>query len=118
MFARNTLRISRSARPCRNTILRNARHESQASGASNALPSSPGAGGALAGGLAGGAAALITVYAWYSFSGTKSAVQAAKQTKAYVDQATESLKVKFDEKTPDNVDDAIKTLRDVSFAAM
>ena len=54
---------------------------------------------------------MVTVYAWYSLSGTKSAVQGAKQTKAYVDTAVDSLKVKWEENTPDT-DTALKTLRD------
>lgn len=89
-------------------VRRNVRFQSQSS---NVTPDSPGASGAITGGLAGGAAALITVYAWYSLSGTKSAVQAAKQTKNYVDSAVDSLKVQWEEKTPDT-DTALKTLRD------
>ena len=52
-------------------------------------------------------------YAFYHFSGAKSAVQSASQAKGYFDNATDSLKVKFDEKTPDT-NQAIQTLRETA----
>ena len=111
MLQRTALRTQRAAAqphraPLR--VRRNVRFQSQSS---KVTPDSPGASGAITGGLAGGAASLIIVYAWYSFSGTKGAVQAAKQTKSYVDSAVNSLKVQWEDKTPDT-DTALKTLRD------
>lgn len=95
MIPRTALRTTqRAVRVNRNAIRRNARFESTTSKVTpDTAAGSGGASGAITGGLAGGGAALLAVYGWYHFSGTKSAVQTAKQTKAYVDSATESLKV-------------------------
>lgn len=46
---------------------------------------------ALVGGLAGGAAAFATGYAWYHFSGTKSLVSSTKQTQEYIERAKRSI---------------------------
>lgn len=111
MLQRTALRTQRAAIQAHRTPIRARRNVRFQSQSSNVTPDSPGISGALTGGLAGGAAALITVYAWYSLSGTKTAVQGAKQTKAYVDSTIDSLKVKWEENTPDT-DTALKTLRD------
>lgn len=109
MLSRTALRTQRAViRAQRNNIRRNVRFQSESS---KVTPDSAAGSGALTGGLAGGGAALAIVYAWYHFSGTKSAVQTAKQTKAYVDSTVDSLKVKWEENTPDT-DTALKTLRD------
>ncbi|KXG52238.1 uncharacterized protein PGRI_085220 [Penicillium griseofulvum] len=52
---------------------------------------------ALIGGLAGGAAAFLTGYTWYHFSGAKTLVNSSKQTQAYIDQAKKTIT----EKTPE-----------------
>jgi hypothetical protein len=64
---------------------------------------------ALSGGLAGATAAVITGYAWYHFSGTKSIVNTAQQTKSYFDSATQKLT----ENAP-KPNEALKWLRQVS----
>ena len=69
--------------------------------------------GAVTGGLVGGGAALAVTYAWYHFSGAKSAVQTAQQAKEYLTNATDSLKIKFEDKTPDT-NEAIQTLRETA----
>ena len=79
----------------------------------SAKPQTPAGSGAITGGLVGGGAALAVGYAWYHFSGASSAVQTAKQAKNYADSATDVLKVKFEEKTP-NTDDALQTLRETA----
>lgn len=76
----------------------------------NAAPSSAAGSGALTGGLVGGGTALVVMYGWYQFSGAKSAIQTAQQTKAYITKATDSLKIKFDENTPDT-NQALETLK-------
>lgn len=103
------LRASRTARIHSTRITRAVRFASQNT---NTPPAS--ASGAITGGLVGGGVALGVTYAWYHFSGAKSTLQTAKQAKGYLDQATNSLKVKFDEKTPDDTNEAIKTLRDAA----
>ena len=109
MLSRTALRSHRAAsRVSRSGAKRNVRWESATS---KATPDTAAGSGALTGGLAGGGAALLVVYAWYQLSGTKSAVKAAKQSKQYVDNTIDSLKVKFEENTP-GTDEAIKTLRD------
>ncbi|KAK3717195.1 hypothetical protein LTR37_005904 [Vermiconidia calcicola] len=80
---------------------------------STAAPETGAGSGAITGGLVGGAAALAVGYGFYHFSGAKSAVQTASQAKGYFDNATDSLKVKFDEKTPDT-NQAIQTLRETA----
>ena len=76
--------------------------------------SAPGTSGAVTGGLVGGGAALLITYGYYHFSGAKSAVQTAKQVKSYVDGATDQLKVKLQEKTPDDTNEAIQSLREAA----
>jgi len=58
------------------------------SGTGNASAGNP----ALVGGLAGGGAALLLGYAWYHFSGARSAVRSISQTKQYANQITEKVK--------------------------
>ena len=111
MISRSAFRAQHALRAQRVVVRRGARFESTVS---KATPDTGAGSGALTGGLAGGGAALLIVYSWYHFSGAKGAVQTAKQSKAYLDKATNSLKVKFDEKTPDNIDEVIKALRDAA----
>ena len=110
LSSRVALRASRAARVNINTplIKRNVRFASQ-----NVTPETGAGSGALTGGLAGGGAALLVTYAWYHFSGTKSAVQTAKQAKKYIDSATDTMKVKLEETTPDT-NQAIQTLRETA----
>ncbi|WPH03542.1 SAC1-recessive suppressor of secretory defect [Acrodontium crateriforme] len=81
--------------------------------ASNGGAAPPAASGALTGGLVGGAVAMGVMYGWYHFSGAKAAVNTASQAKAYVDNAVDSFKVQFNEKTPDT-NEALKVLRDTA----
>ena len=53
---------------------------------------------------------MLAAYGYYHFSGAKSAVATAKSAKSYIDSATDSLKVKLEEKTPE-ANQAIETLR-------
>lgn len=76
----------------------------------SATPETSSGAGALTGGLAGGGAALVITYAWYSLSGAKSAVQTAKEAQGYINSAKDSLKVQFQDKTPDT-NQAIETLK-------
>ena len=103
------LRATRIARQQATRATRSVRWASQSS---NTPP--PSASGAITGGLVGGGVALGVTYAWYHISGARSTLQTAKQAKGYLDQATSSLKVKFDEKTPDDTNEAIKTLHDAA----
>ncbi|KAF3401969.1 hypothetical protein F1880_009813 [Penicillium rolfsii] len=64
----------------------NARFQSTSSGSA-----SSGANSALIGGVAGGAFAVAAGYAWYSFSGAKTLVDANKQAKQYLEQAKQKI---------------------------
>lgn len=109
----------RAARPAarlvahRGVVARqNVRFASEA--ARKATPSTAAGSGAITGGLVGGAAAIAVAYGYYHLSGAKSAVQYAKTAKSYIDSGTSSLKVKFDEKTPDDTNQAIQTLKETA----
>lgn len=67
----------------------------------------------MTGGLAGAGAALAVGYAWYHFSGAKTAVNTAKEAQSYITYAKDTLKVQFQEKTPDT-NQALQTLKDAS----
>lgn len=105
-----SLRAGRAGRINASRYTRQIRFASQNS---NSTPP-PSASGAITGGLVGGGVALGITYAWYHFSGAKTTLQTAKQAKGYLDSATSSLKVKFEEKTPDDTNEAIKTLHDAA----
>lgn len=64
---------------------------------------------AISGGLAGATAAFVAGYGWYHFSGTKSVVNTAQQTKTYFDNASKRLT----ENAPEP-NEALKWLRQVS----
>jgi arsenate reductase-like glutaredoxin family protein len=99
--AQSTSRVLRVTRPLK---FRNARFQST-------LPSgsSSGSSPALVGGLAGGTVALVGCYAWYHFSGAKTLVNAAHETKSYMQSARNRLV----EKTPEP-NEALKWLRQAS----
>lgn len=78
-------RALRTSRPLR---LRNARFQSTQTATST---STSGTSQALVGGLAGGATALAGVYTWYHFSGAKTLVNAAHDTKNYMQTARDRL---------------------------
>lgn len=59
--------------------------------------------------IAGGAG-----YAWYHFSGAKTAVNTAHQAKSYVDYGSDQLKKSFQQATPDSADDVIAKLKEIS----
>lgn len=69
---------------------------------------------ALTGGLVGGTLVFLGGYSYYHFSGAKTLVQTAKQTKQYLDSATQKLK----ESTPEP-NEALEWLRHsaLSYAA-
>ncbi|KAJ5130384.1 uncharacterized protein N7515_006423 [Penicillium bovifimosum] len=104
MLGRTSGPAARTARQQLRTKARvpNARFQSTTSNAG-----SSGANPALVGGAAGAAAAVVTGYTWYHFSGVKTVVNTSKQTQAYFDQA----KQKIAEKTPEP-NEAFDWLRD------
>lgn len=61
---------------------------------------------AAVGGVAGSVTAFATCYIWYQFSGTKTLVKGAQDTKKYLDQ----VQAKFQEAAPDP-NEALKWLR-------
>lgn len=112
MFAQKAARPVQRAVARRGVAVRqNVRFASEA--AQKATPSTAAGSGALTGGLVGGTAALAVAYGYYHFSGAKSAVQYASTAKSYIDSGADSLKVKFDEKTPDT-NQAIQTLKETA----
>jgi hypothetical protein len=85
--SRILLRTSRNIRvrpsnPCRRQIRLQSTQPPNSSG---------GISPALTGGLAGATSALVAGYAWYYFSGTKTIVNTAQQTKSYLDSASKKL---------------------------
>jgi hypothetical protein len=103
--ARILLRTTRAARVRPTNSTRQIRFNSTS-------PSSNSGGGispAITGGLAGATAALVAGYSWYHFSGTKSVVNTAQQTKAYFDSASKRLT----EQAP-KPNEAIKWLRQIT----
>ncbi|KAK5170078.1 uncharacterized protein LTR77_004662 [Saxophila tyrrhenica] len=101
----------RALRPRSGVVSRNVRFASQDAG--GAATQSPGGIGGLAGGVVGGFTATAIMYSYYHFSGAKSTIQAAQQYKSYADSATDSLKVKFEEQTPD-ANQALQTLKEAA----
>merc|ERR1712000_12770 len=73
--------------PVRPRQPRNARFQSTNTSNASSSSSSPASSGALMGGLAGGATALLVGYTWYHFSGAKSVVNSVHQAKSYVNSA-------------------------------
>lgn len=80
-----TLRTAR--RPLSRIHPRNLRFQTNSSSASTSHSS-----GAVLGGVAGGSLVFLAGYAWYHFSGAKTIVTTAGQTKAYFDKALERTK--------------------------
>lgn len=107
MLSRTALR-ARAARPLV-PAWRNVRFTS------SAAPNTSSGAGALTGGLAGASAALAITYAWYHFSGAKSAVQTAKEAQGYINSAKSSLKVQLQDKTPET-SQAIEQLKSVALS--
>jgi hypothetical protein len=70
----------------------------------------------LVGALSGGLTALVVGYGWYHFSGAKTLVSSANQTKAYFKTAQEKLK----QAAPEAPDDTLQWLREtaVSYGAL
>ncbi|MCJ1257739.1 hypothetical protein MMC24_005565 [Lignoscripta atroalba] len=73
--------------PTVRSSLRNARLNS-----TTTTQSSSGLSPALVGGITGGAVTFLGGYAWYHFSGAKTFVNTARQTKSYFDKATNQFK--------------------------
>ncbi|KAL8723846.1 MAG: hypothetical protein Q9181_007142 [Wetmoreana brouardii] len=93
-------------------LLRQVRHEgtnAAQSSSSKAQSSSNGNTAALVGGLAGGGIALAGGYAWYHFSGARTLVNTAHETKNTFNKYTQQFK----ESTPEPAE-AIKWLRDTA----
>ncbi|KAL4901994.1 hypothetical protein BDW74DRAFT_66554 [Aspergillus multicolor] len=87
MFSRTSRPAARAARRQLHApkTSRNTRFQSTSSNPS------PGSSGALAGGAAGGAVALSIGYAWYHFSGAKTAVRTVKETQDYANSLKQGL---------------------------
>lgn len=96
--AQRVVRIPRNPTPIRRYATENAK---------------PAASGAVTGGLVGGLAAFGVGYAFYHFSGAKTAVQTAKQAKSYVDSTISAAKLELPEKMP-RTDEAIQMLQDTA----
>ncbi|KAL8761706.1 MAG: hypothetical protein Q9194_007658, partial [Teloschistes cf. exilis] len=107
--------VSRVPRQLRTgPLLRQIRREStnaSQSSTSNAPSSTGGISGALAGGLVGGGVALAGGYAWYHFSGARTLVNTAHETKATFQEYTTQFQVSRPEPA-----EAIKWLRDTARA--
>jgi len=99
------LRTSRAIRVPRRRI--------QSSRFQSTGPSTTQSNPAVTGAVAGAAASVILGYAWYHFSGTKSVVQTAKQTKQYMQSAQDQFKKQVQDKAPDP-NEALRWLRQVS----
>ncbi|KAL5334000.1 hypothetical protein BJX70DRAFT_379521 [Aspergillus crustosus] len=114
MFTRTSRPAARCARrqlyaPSKSSRT-NARFQSTSS-QSSASGSNP----ALVGGLAGGAVALSAGYAWYHFSGAKTAVRTVKETQNYANSVKQSIT-----RNAPEPDQALKWFRDTtkSYAAL
>jgi len=108
----NAPRIAlRSAGRARRTAITNARRPQSTTSGPSAGAAPKGSSHALVGGLAGGATAVTLGYAWYHFSGAKSIVNTASQTKKYYESATSKLK----ESSPEP-NQALQWLRDTSLS--
>ena len=105
----------RAARPLGRAITQRGRlHKASVRFASESTQKPQGGSSALTGGLIGGTAALGIAYSYYHFSGAKTTVEAAKQAKSYLDSGVNSFKVQFDDKTPDDTNQAIQTLKETA----
>jgi hypothetical protein len=74
---------------------------------------SPPTSGALTGAIAGGATAFALGYGWYWYSGARSVVNTAQQTKVYIDSTQKQFQKQFQEKAP-SPNEALRWLRQVS----
>jgi hypothetical protein len=105
------LRASRLARTSRTRFpTRNVRFENTSSTTSPSKSSNTNQ-GAIIGGTVGGSIVFLAGYAWYHFSGAKTVVQTASQTKAYFDQTLKKTK----EATP-APNEAIQWLRETALS--
>lgn len=108
----NAPRIAlRSAGRARRTAFTHTRRPQSTTSGSGSITAPSGGNHALVGGLAGGATAVTLGYAWYHFSGAKSIVNTASQTKRYYESATNKLK----EQTPEP-NQALEWLRETSLS--
>jgi hypothetical protein len=108
MFA--TRAVSRSSgafsgRSLRHTARNARRFASTESGGSGSNP-------AFVGALSGGLTALVVGYGWYHFSGAKTLVHSANQTKAYFKTAQDKLK----QAAPEAPDDTLQWLRETALS--
>ncbi|KAF2767140.1 hypothetical protein EJ03DRAFT_329425 [Teratosphaeria nubilosa] len=113
MFAsRTAVRSARIVRANGQTVRRNVRFasDSASSGSSAGALSHP----AVMGALGGAGAGTLLFYAWYQYTGMGKVARTAKQTKQYIDGATEQLKIQFKEKTPDT-NEVIQTLKETAY---
>jgi len=67
---------------------------------------------ALVGAVSGGLTALVVGYGWYHFSGAKTLVHSANQTKAYFKTAQDKLK----QAAPEAPDDTLQWLREMALS--
>ncbi|OJD32280.1 uncharacterized protein BKCO1_3900084 [Diplodia corticola] len=107
------VRAPRHAR-CQSTSSPTGPNSTGSAGSTGSTGSGGGGSGALTGAAAGAASALAVGYTWYHFSGAKSAVQTANQTRSYLQSGVDKVK----SNTPEP-NEAIKYLRDAasSYAA-
>ena len=91
-IALRSARVVRS-RPLRQLNQRRTQHSSSSSSVGGGTSTNnTSSSSALYGGIAGGTVAFVFGYAWYSFSGAKSIVNTAQQTKDYYESSKNKLK--------------------------
>merc|ERR1712000_295963 len=100
--------------PVRPRQPRNARFQSTNTSNASSSSSSPASSGALMGGLAGGATALLVGYTWYHFSGAKSVVNSVHQAKSYVNSAFKKTRQKHGEEVDQIIKDTYNELKGVT----
>jgi hypothetical protein len=106
-----TLRASRISRTSRTRLpTRNVRFENTSSTTSHGKPNNTNQ-SAIIGGTVGGSIVFLAGYAWYHFSGAKTVIQTASQTKAYFDQTLKKTK----ESAPEP-NEAIQWLREAALS--
>jgi hypothetical protein len=111
--SRTAIRSARAVRlNGRQALRRNARFASDNAGSSSSSAAS-GLSPLTAGALSGAAAGITVFFIAYQTTGIGQVTKTAKQTKQYIDSATNSLKVQFKENTPDT-NEVINTLKEAA----
>ncbi|KAL4875113.1 hypothetical protein BJY04DRAFT_202622 [Aspergillus karnatakaensis] len=91
MFSRTSRPAARCARRQLYAPTKSSRPNARFQSTSSEQPSSSGTNSALVGGIAGGAVAVGAGYAWYHFSGAKTAVRTVKETQNYANSVKQGI---------------------------